>query len=311
MLESFFEMLPEFLSDALLDSVKLVPFLLIIFIFIEIFENFFAHKITSIVSFSRKLGPLLGAGLALIPQCGFSVVMTTLFLKRYITIGTLISVYIATSDEAIPILLANPSEIQTVLKIIVIKFFLAVITGYIVDLFIKSALRKPHVHKETNKEHEHCEHCEKGIPIEKFEMEKGCCSHEISENKIKNIIFHPLKHTFYIFLFIFAVCICLNFMFDNVGMEKLSILSNQNSVLQTMFFAVFGLIPNCAVSVLITMMYLKEVISFGSVIAGLTSNAGLGLLVLFTKKNNYKVFLLIISILVIVGFCAGLIFLNI
>ena len=193
MLESFLENLPEFLSDAFIDSVKLVPFLLLIFIFIEIFENYFAHKITSIVSFSRRLGPLLGAGLALIPQCGFSVVMTTLFIKRYITIGTLIAVYIATSDEAIPILLANPSQFNIVLKIVLIKLFTAILVGYTVDLFVKTALRKPHIHKEEENAKEHCEHCKNGEPTEKFEMEKGCCAHEISENKIKNIIFHPIK----------------------------------------------------------------------------------------------------------------------
>jgi len=294
MFESLLSGLPDFLTDAVLDSVKLLPSLLIIFLVIEIFENFFAHKITSIVSFSKRLGPLLGAGLAIIPQCGFSVVMTTLFIKKYITLGTLLAVYIATSDEAIPILLAEPTQFPTVIKIIGIKLILAIIVGYMTDLIIKPKL---HTCEEN---HAPCSH------LQHVEHEKGCCAHEITENKFVNIIIHPLKHTFIIFLFILCVCTCLNYMFETLGEETFMMLSLNNSFLQPAFFAVFGLIPNCAVSVLITMMYLKGVISFGSVIAGLTSNAGLGLLVLFTKKESWKSFLQIVGILVIVAFLVGI-----
>lgn len=294
MLELLFNNLPEFLSDAIIDSIKLIPSLLIIFIFIEIFENFFAHKIANIISFSKKLGPLFGAALAIIPQCGFSVIMTTLFIKKYITLGTLIAVYIATSDEAIPILLANPSEFHTVIKIIIVKLIIAIITGYTVDLIVKSDLHKCH------EDHAPCTH------LQNIETERGCCAHEISENKVKNIILHPLKHTFIIFLFILIVCIGLNYTFEIFGNSTLDNLSLKNSILQTAFFSVFGLIPNCAVSVLITMMYLKSTITFGSVIAGLTSNAGLGLIIMFTQKENWKSFIQIISILVFVGFTAGM-----
>ena len=286
--------LPEFLSDAVIDSIKLLPSLLIIFLLIEIFENYFARKIENIVLFSKKFGPILGACLATIPQCGFSVVMTTLFVKRYITLGTLIAVYIATSDEAIPILLANPEQFLTVAKIVGIKLILAIITGYFIDFVIKTKLH------ECKDEHQPCEH------IKTFEPEKGCCKHEINENKIKNIIFHPIKHTFIVFCFILVICIGLNYLFASFENNVISAVLGQNSIAQIAFFAIFGLIPNCAVSVLITMTYLKGAISFGSVIAGLTSNAGLGLLVLFTKKENLKSFFTIISILTVTGFLAGI-----
>ena len=295
MIENLFSILPEFLSDAIIDSVKLLPSLLIIFIVIEIFENYFAHKITNIVSFSKKLGPVFGAILATIPQCGFSVVMTTLFIKKYITLGTLIAVYIATSDEAIPILLSNPSELLTVIKIVGIKLVLAIIAGYVIDLIVK-----PHLH-ECDDEHKPCEH------LKTFEPEKGCCKHEINEHKIKNIILHPLKHTLIIFGFILGVCIILNYIFASLGENAFAIISGENTILQTAFFALFGLIPNCAVSVLITMLYLKGAITFGSVIAGLTSNAGLGLLILFTKKESWKSFWLIAGILALTGFLAGVV----
>lgn len=295
MMENLFSTLPEFLSDAIIDSIKLLPSLLIIFIIIEIFENYFAHKIANIVSFSKKLGPVFGAVLATIPQCGFSVVMTTLFLKKYVTLGTLIAVYIATSDEAIPILLSNPSEFFTVLKIIGIKLILAIAAGYIID-----AIVKPHLH-ECEDEHNPCEH------LKTFEPEKGCCKHEINESKIKNIILHPLKHTLIIFCFILGVCIGINYIFASLGENAFGIMTGENPIIQTAFFAVFGLIPNCAVSVLITMMFLKGAITFGSVIAGLTSNAGLGLLILFTKKESWKSFWIISGILALTGFVAGIV----
>ena len=244
MIESILENLPEFLSDAIIDSVKLIPSLIVIFVFIEIFENYFAHKITNIVSFSRRLGPIFGAILAVIPQCGFSVIMTTLFVKRYITLGTLLSVYIATSDEAIPVLLANPSETSTVIKIIVIKLCLAIITGYLVDLFIKTRI---HTCKDK---HRPCMH------LSEFEPEVGCCSHKINEDKIKNIIIHPIKHTLIIFSFILVICIGLNFIFAKVGEDIFTNFASQSPILETAIFSVFGLVPNCAVSVLITMMFL-------------------------------------------------------
>ena len=294
MIENLQNIIPEFVNDAFIDSIKLIPSLIAIFIVIEIFENYFAHKITHIISFSKRLGPLLGSALAIIPQCGFSVIMTTLFIKKYITLGTLIAVYIATSDEAIPILLANPSEFHTVIKIILIKLITAIIAGYTIDFIIK-----PELHK-CEDEHTPCSH------LESFEPEKGCCSHEIKGNKIQNIIIHPIKHTLIITLFIFIVCLGLNYMFECLGENAFNNLSAANKILQTGFFAVFGLIPNCAVSVLITMMYIKGAITFGSTIAGLTSNAGLGLLILFTKKENWKSFLLIINILILTAFLTGI-----
>lgn len=293
MMENLFNTIPAFISDAIIDSLKLIPFLLIIFVLIEIFENYFSHKIANIVSFSKKIGPVLGAILATIPQCGFSVIMTTLFIKKYITMGTLIAVYIATSDEAIPILLSNPSEILSVIKIVAAKLIVAIAAGYLTDLFIKTELH------HCKEEKEPCTH------LQNVEIEHGCCNHKIKDEKIKNIIIHPIKHTFIIFLFILATCIVINYVFDVFGIETIKNLSIQNKLLQPIIFAIVGLIPNCAVSVLLTMMFLKGAITFGAVVAGLISNAGLGLLILFTKKENWKDFLLIVGILIFTAILAG------
>ena len=286
MITSFLNLLPEFVQDAFLDSVRLIPALLFIFVVIEIFENYFANKITSFAAFSKKIGPILGTFLAIIPQCGFSVVMTTLFIKKFISLGTLISVYIATSDEAIPVLLANPTHFHTVVKIVLIKLFVAIIAGYCVDLIFPNKT-----------EQKVCDN---------VEPEHGCCDHEITGAKIKNIVLHPIKHTVNIFLFIFLICIGLNYLFLNVGEDTLGTFVLSHSAFQPVIFAFFGLIPNCAVSVLITMLYLKGLICFASVIAGLTSNAGLGLVVLFAQKENWKTFLNIIVILFTIAVITGL-----
>lgn len=297
MLSQIFSQIPEFIQDAFLDSIKLVPFLFFIFVLIELFENYFSKKITVLLKFSQKIGPVLGAIFAIVPQCGFSIVASVLFIKKFISTGTLIAVYIATSDEAIPILLAEPDKFTSVIQIVLIKLVLAIVAGYLTDFFLKPVVEKPVASEETSDEIGH---------------ERGCCNHEISENKILSVILHPIKHTFLIFLFILAVCIGLNYFFVSVPEEAIEKIMLQNSILQPVIAGIFGLIPNCAVSVLITMMFLKGAISFGSTIAGLSSGAGLGLLVLLRKNKDRKNTAMIIAILLSVSILAGIIiqFLN-
>lgn len=290
MLSQIFQV-PEFIQDALIDSIKLIPFLFFIFVLIEIFENYFSKKITVLLKYSQKIGPILGALFAIVPQCGFSIVATLLYIKKFISTGTLIAVYIATSDEAIPILLAEPDKISIIVKIIAIKLILAIVTGYIIDFLLKSKIKIP-VQDNNSDDISH---------------EKGCCNHNISENKITAILYHPIKHTFFIFLFIFAVCIGLNYFFIKVPEEVIEKIMLQNSILQPIVAGIFGLIPNCAVSVLITLMFLKGVLSLGSTVSGLSSGAGLGLLVLLRKNKNHKNTALIISILLFVSIFAGII----
>lgn len=294
MLSQIISQIPEFIQDAFKDSINLVPFLFFIFVLIELFENYFSKKITVLLKFSQKIGPVLGAIFAIVPQCGFSIVASVLFIKKFISTGTLIAVYIATSDEAIPILLAEPDKFSTVIQIILIKLILAIVAGYLTDFLIKSKGKKLSL-------------AESNVNLNEIEHERGCCNHEISENKLFSLLLHPIKHTFWIFLFILAVCIALNFFFMSVPEEAIEKIMLQNSILQPVAAGVFGLIPNCAVSVLITMMFLKGAISFGSTIAGLSSGAGLGLLVLLRKNKDRKNTAMIIAILLSVSILAGII----
>lgn len=291
-LNNLLSFIPNFITDAFKDSVSLLPFLFFIFLFIEIFENFFSKKISFFLKYSKKVGPIFGAFFAIIPQCGFSVIATLFYLRRFISLGTLISVYIATSDEAIPVLLTVPEKFPVVCKIIVIKLILAILAGYSVDILFKEySVEKQQKHND----------------ILDFEQH-GCCNHDIlHDRKIFGILIHPIKHTFFIFCFIFGACLLLNALFEFLPSSTIEKIMLQNSMLQPVFAGLFGLIPNCAVSVLITMMFLKNILSFGSVISGLSASAGLGLLVLFNKNKDIKNNFLIIVILLSISIFAGII----
>lgn len=294
MMENLLSFLPDFVQDAVIDSVSLIPFLFVVFVFIELFENYFAKKIIWLLKYSEKIGPVIGALFAIIPQCGFSIVASLLYVKKFISIGTLLAVYIATSDEAIPILLAKPNEFMTVAHIIVLKLVLAIMVGYLTDFFVKN--------QQLQTAHEDLKETEQEV-----ENEHGCCNHSIHESKLKSVILHPIKHTLIIFGFILAVCLCLNYAFEIFTQEKIEAVMLQNSLLQPVIAGIFGLIPNCAVSVLLTMMYLQGVLSFGSVIAGLSSGAGLGLLVLLKKNEDKKNTALVVGILLAVSVFAGVV----
>lgn len=280
--------LPEFAKDALIDSLNLVPFLFVVFVLIELIEQYFAKKKHLLVFFMKKVGPLFGSLFASIPQCGFSVIASTLYTRRILSRGTLLAVYFATSDEAIPVLISDPSNIYIVLPIVLFKIFLAVVVGYLVDIFVNYKAKDPIVNDKSHI--------------------SGCCHHELSEAvKTKDFWWHPVKHTFNIFVFILVISLVLGYLISSVGTEEnLAKYCLMNSPLQPVIASIIGLIPNCAVSVMLTMLFLKHTISFGSLIAGLSSAGGLGLLVLMTKNNDKKDTAIILAILVVVSSIAGL-----
>lgn len=288
--------LPEYLKEALIDSLNLIPFLFIVFLLIEILEQYFTKKKHLFVFFIKKIGPLFGSIFASIPQCGFSVIASTLYTRRILSRGTLLSVYFATSDEAIPVILADPSKIYLILPIILIKIFIALIVGYSVDLLVTYKAKDPIT--EDNKIE----------PQTEIKHETGCCHHHLANaSKTRELWLHPLKHTFNIFIFILIVSVALGFIIDKVGTEEnLAKFCLMNSPLQPLLTSIIGLIPNCAISVMLTILFLKNTISFGSLIAGLSSAGGLGLLILFKKNNDLKDTTIILSIMIVVSTVVGL-----
>jgi len=296
----------EILLDAFWDTTRMIPLLLMIYIGIELVEYKFGEKIRKIVQKSGSVGPLVGALAGSFPQCGFSVMGTALYSQRLVTIGTLMAVYLATSDEAIPIILSQPEKVGIILPLILTKILIAVIAGYSIDFIFRKKNKeilshiKAYSKGEDDKEHHH----------ESAVDEHGCCGHSASavskSFNPKEIFLHPIIHTLKIFIFIFLVSVLINFLIQKVGGESFAIFLSNHELLQPFLAALIGLIPNCASSVAITELYLKGLINYGSVIAGLSASGGLGVLILL-KEENKKDALLIISMLFGISVVAGLI----
>ena len=273
------------LNHSFFDTIKILPFIFVIYLLIEFFEHknntFFSHTLMK----SKKSGAFAGALLGSVPQCGFSVIASDLFSKRAISLGTLISIFIATSDEAIPVLLSETIPLTIIGKIVFIKIIIAFICGFLIDCLYKN--KNPEAMCKNQEHHEHyhgnCEKCEGGV--------------------IKSAVVHTIKIFVYIFVFTFLFSVII----DYAGEEYFSRFLLKNSPLEPFFASLAGLFPNCASSVILTQAYLDGVISFGSFVGGLSSGAGVGLVILFKKNKNLKENLLIVLLLLFIGTVSGII----
>lgn len=277
-----FQTFLDVLKDALIDGIKTLPFLFGVYLLIEYIERKGSNKLEKSLQSLGHFGAVGGSLLGAVPQCGFSVVASNLYTGRLITMGTLVAVYLSTSDEALPILIANPSFAGKLWQLILIKFAVGVIAGLIVDLAFKLLGKKQMAHPFE----ELCQDCD--------------CQHH-------GIIHSALHHTVGIFLFILAVNLILGCVMEFAGENTLKSLMMTDSALQPLIAGLVGFIPNCAASVVLTSLYMEGVISFGSLIAGLCTGAGVGLLVLFKTNKHIKENLAIMLILYISGITAGFI----
>jgi len=278
--------------DSLIDTVKLIPFLLITYIIMEFIEHKTSHKTKDAIKKSGHFGPLIGGILGVVPQCGFSAAASSLYSARIITLGTLIAVFLSTSDEMLPILISEAVDVRIILSILGIKLLIAVVVGFIIDLFFRKRFETSEDEPEIKDlcEHEHC-HCEHGI----FKS--------------------ALKHTINITLYIFIISLVLNIIIYFIGEDNLAHILNSTPVIGPIIAALVGLIPNCASSVIITQLYLSNVLNFATMIAGLLVNTGVGLLILYRTnkdlKENIKITVLLFAIGVIFGIIFDLIGFNI
>ena len=273
----------DILLDAVIDSVKLLPFLFITYLIMEYIEHKTSNKAKETIKKSGKWGPLVGSILGIFPQCGFSVSATNLYATRVITLGTLIAVYLSTSDEMLPIFISEAVSPIIILKILGIKLVIGMIAGFLIDF----VLRKRHKNPEDEKivdlcEREHC-HCEHGI--------------------IKS----ALKHTLNIFIFIFIVNIVMGLLIHLIGEDKIAGFFSSVPILGPVISGLVGLIPNCASSVIITQLYLDNVISVSTMLSGLLVGAGIGLAVLFKTNKGIKENLKIVGLLYAIGVISGII----
>ncbi len=291
--DGFVEKMPlsDWVLDAVLDSIHMLGFLFVVFLVIELIEFYYSGKMYKIVSASKKSGPILGALAASVPQCGFSIIASTLYTKKLITRGTLLAVYLATSDEALPVLLSEPEKLSLVLPLVFTKIAIALIAGYSVDFFLKNDKTLPKTLQDAPED----------------EHGYGCCNHEVGRPRKRDILLHPVMHTLNVFIFVLIITLLINYgVFRAGGEENLGHYFLSDSIFQPVITALFGLIPNCAVSIAITLMLMKGAIGFGSAIAGLCSGAGLGLLVLYKKNSSFKDSLKITGILLLISIISGI-----
>lgn len=271
----------EYILDGVVDTLKLLPYLLITFLLLEYLEHKLDKKNEKILSKNQKIGPLLGALLGALPQCGFSAMASQLFSSKVITMGTLIAVFLSTSDEMLPIMLSEKMEFSVILKIIGFKVIIGILIGFIVDMFY-------HHKKEDNSIHELCEkdHCD---------CEEG------------GIFISSLKHTMKVGLFILIINLFINSIIYLVGEDSLKKLLLNKNIIHYFLASLIGLIPNCASSIVLTELYTSSLISIGTLLSGLLTGSGLGILLLFKTNKNSKENISILSILYGLGVVIGIV----
>ncbi len=270
----------DILLDALLDTLKTLPFLFGAYLLIEFLEHRAGEKLTGALQRLGPFGPAGGALLGLVPQCGFSVAAANFYAGRLITPGTLIAVFLATSDEALPILISQPGALPDLLMLLGIKLVSGTVFGIATDFVWK---RLPH--KDQHPFADLCKDC-------------GCEEHGVLRS--------ALIHTGKITLFLLGINLLLGGAIHFVGEERISQLLLSGSVLQTFLAALIGFLPNCASSVILTELYLSGALSFGAAVAGLCTGAGVGLAVLFKYNRRPKENLLLTGILYVCAVITGL-----
>lgn len=269
----------EILEHALLDSLQTLPFLFLAYLLIEFLEHHASGKMEKALAGSGKLGVVIGALLGCVPQCGFSAIAANLYAGRIITLGTLMAVFLSTSDEMIIIMLSEPGHVGEMLLLIGIKVVIAVLAGLVIDFIVK---RNNGSGEENIKK-----------------LCSGCgCEH--------GIFLSALKHTVSIFAIVLAANIVLGGLIHLVGEENLGEFMLSGSFFQPILAAVIGLIPNCAASVLITELYIGGALTLSSAVAGLCAGAGVGLIVLFRANRNLKDCVRIVLLLFGISAAAGL-----
>ena len=262
------------------DSLKIVPFLFLTYLFMEWLEHHSHERTEKIMRKADKAGPVLGALLGLVPQCGFSAAASSLYAGHVVSAGTLMAVFLATSDEMVPVFLSRRFGVDKIAIILVSKFVFAMIAGFIVDLFWKT------------KKHSFDVHCE----------EEGCHCHE------KGIVRSSLFHTAKIFLFIFVFSFVIHLFVDIIGEERLALLFSGVPVVSNVLAAFIALIPNCAASVIIAELFLDGILSAGAMMSGLFVGAGTGLLVLFRVNRDRRNTLFFLLLLFVIGTISGILF---
>ncbi|MBQ7954688.1 MAG: arsenic efflux protein [Lachnospiraceae bacterium] len=273
----------EIIEHTLLDAVSLVPFLFLTYLVMEWLEHKAGKKAQKFMEKSGQYGPVWGSVLGAIPQCGFSAAAANLYAGRVITMGTLVAIYLSTSDEMIPIMISEAVDPVTIVKIVALKIVIGMAAGLLLDFMLPDK-HDEHNHIHEMCEHEHC-HCGEG----------------------KGIVRSAITHTLKITVFILLITFILNLILHNGGEDVIADFLMNKPVIGPLVAGIVGLIPNCVSSVVITRLYIEGAMSFGALMSGLLVNAGVGMLVLLRSNADRKEALKIIGIACGIGMVAGII----
>ena len=274
-------MIIDILADTSMDCLKMLPYLFAAFLLIEVLERYSGAFTEKVLLKVGKAGPIAGALLGCVPQCGFSIMAANLYAGGIISVGTLLSVFIATSDEAVLIMLGKPDALTAIAALIAAKIVIAVIFGYLVDILLADKIFGP---KER----------------------VNVCAEWRDQEEEGGIIWSAWVHTARIFVYLFLFTGALNLCVEIFGISRLSSFLLGDTIFQAVIAAVIGLIPNCAASVILTQLYLGGAISFASVIAGLCTGAGVGLVVLCKVNQDRWENVKVIGILLVIAVSAGM-----
>ena len=266
--------------DAFIDTIKMIPYLFVAFLILEFLEHKLSHKNEVVLKKNKKYGPIIGGVLGGLPQCGFSTMAASLFSSKVITMGAIVAVFLSTSDEMLPIMISESVSITTILTIIGFKILIGIIAGLAVDFIFQKKYEPKHIHDLCSKDHCDCDH--------------------------DGLFKSSLKHTIKITFFILIANVFINFIIFLIGEDVLKQFLEGGNIFTYFISSLIGLIPNCASSVIITELYLSNLISIGTLFSGLLTGSGLGLLLLFRNNDNKVENFTILGIIYFVGVFVGL-----
>ncbi len=279
------------LLDALVDALLMVPWLFLVYLGVAWLERRLGHAMHDRLVTLERFGPVLGMVAGLLPQCGFSVVAAALYSQRLITKGTLVAVLLATSDEALPIILGRREHLPALLPVLLGKVVIATLGGYLVDAVFARDRLAP---KSCGHDHQHGQ-------------EVGCCHHDIpAQGRRWALLSHPIRHTVSVFVMVFITLFSLGALLHTVGEERLGEFLLRGSFFQPVVAGLVGLIPNCAISVVITETMLLGQLGYGAAMAGLSASGGLGLLVLLRENHDWRDVLRVVISVLVISIVAGL-----
>lgn len=323
------------IEHSLLDTIKLLPFLFLTYLAMEYLEHKAGEKAEHMVRKAGKWGPFIGGVAGVVPQCGFSAAASNLYAGRVISVGTLIAIYLSTSDEMLPIMISERVPMNLIIQILAMKAVIGIVAGFVIDWTLRGHSHNGDVEKHSHEEHhedaqEHCheEHHEdaQGHSHEEYhqaEQEHNhnhdghhhnenyhiheLCEHDHCNCEENGVFLSAVKHTLQVTIFVLLITLALNFVLHSGGEDILATLLLDKPVLGPLVAGIVGFIPNCAASVVITQLFLEGVIGMGSMMAGLLVNAGVGLVVLFRVNRHKAENLKIAGLLYIIGVVAGIV----